>query len=352
MRAPAGPIPTVEGARIAYYCGQLGAISCARSLDHGQTWLPFQDVPGPCGGFHGHIRVGPDGFVAVPVPDCGGDHGFISSSDGGLTWASNRIPDTETWTNGFDPSLQFTRSGWMYYAMASEHGIHAALTKDKGKTWERLGDNGTHWLDIGQFHDPPVVSGVFTNVQAGDDERVAVSFIGLEGGPGKDLAFLRSNAIYQCDSRQDELVWHYYVAVSLDAGRTWDVQRISKDPVQVGGIYDSVVDGSGGCRNLLDFQDMDIDSKGRIHIGWADGCTRACAEQGKPGTQGYRDEAARLFRQVGGKGLLAAHDTVANTTATVTHQATATEQPTPGLAPVLALAAVAACAIALRRRLA
>ena len=35
-----------------------------------------------------------------------------------------------------------------------------------------------------------------------------------------------------------------------------------------------------GC-NLLDFQDMDIDSKGRIHIGWADGCVGDCAETGE-----------------------------------------------------------------------
>ncbi|HET6397939.1 MAG TPA: hypothetical protein VFH47_00105, partial [Candidatus Thermoplasmatota archaeon] len=248
------------------------------------------------------------GFVAVPVGDCGSAHGFIGSRDG-LRWSSFTIPGSGQWSNGFDPSLEFTRtSGWMYYAMASENGIHVALTKDEGQTWEPLG--GAHgrndtWLEVGRLHDPPIVAGAFTNVVAGDDERVAVAFLGLELTPGADEDFLTSNAIYRCDERQDELVWHYYLATSFDAGRAWHIQRLTRDPVQVGGVYDSVVGGPGNCRNLLDFNDMDIDSQGRIHIGWADGCVRACAQTGEPGGDGYRTQEARLFRQVGGRTLFA-----------------------------------------------
>lgn len=314
---PAGPIPSPEGTHVGYYCGQGGTISCARSVDQGTTWGPFVQVPGSCGGFHGHIRVSPStGFVVVPTASCGEHSGYIATADGGLTWTAREIEASAEWTNGFDPSAQFSRpSGWMYYGMVSEHGIYMALSKDEGATWETLGagPSASTWLDVGQFHDPPVVAGVFTNVQAGDDERVALSFIGLEGGPGKDLEFLKSNQIYQCQDRQDELVWHYYVALSYDAGMTWAVHKLTQDPVQVGGIYDVVIGGGGGCRNLLDFQDMDIDSKGRIHIGWADGCTRKCAEtQAPPGEggtlDGYRDAAPRLFRQVGGKGLFKEFD--------------------------------------------
>ncbi|MEK6976758.1 MAG: sialidase family protein [Candidatus Thermoplasmatota archaeon] len=313
---PAGPIPGLqEGRHIGYYCAQgATGISCARSLDEGSTWLPFQTVAGSCAGFHGHIRVSPlTGFVTVPTSSCGDHSGYIATADGGLTWTSHEMPLSAAWTNGFDPSIQFSRtSGWMYYGMASEHGVYMALSKDQGTTWEPLGGgmgiNATSWLDVGQFHDPPVVSGVFTNVQAGDDDRAAVAFIGLEGGPGTDEAMLRSDVIYNCDDRQDELVWHYYVAVTYDAGQTWTVNKLSEDPVQVGGIYDVVVDGSGGCRNLLDFQDMDIDSKGRMHVGWADGCIDECAKQAKPETQGWRENAARVYRQVGGRGLFAEFD--------------------------------------------
>jgi hypothetical protein len=311
---PAGAIPSPEGSHVAYYCAQGGTISCARSVDQGSTWLPFQEVPGSCGGFHGHIRVSPiTGFVAVPTASCGRHSGYISTADGGLTWESHEVAASEEWTNGFDPSAQFTRpGGWMYYAMASEHGVHVALTKDEGKTWEALGTGmgaNSTWLDVGQFHDPPVVSGVFANVQAGDDDRVAVSFLGLEAGPGADLEFLRSNKIYQCDDRQEELVWRLYLAVSYDAGRTWTVERVADDPVQVGGVYDSIVDSdSSACRNLLDFNDMDVDSHGRIHVGIADGCTGACAEKQAPGGDGYRDRQPVLFRQAAGRGLFAAFD--------------------------------------------
>ncbi|MHB1260798.1 MAG: sialidase family protein [Thermoplasmatota archaeon] len=369
---PAGPIPSPEGTHVGYYCGQGGTISCARSLDQGTTWGPFVEVPGSCGGFHGHIRVSPTtGFVVVPTASCGEHAGYISTADGGITWTAHEITESEEWTNGFDPSAQFSRpGGWLYYGMVSEHGIYMALSKDEGASWEPLGGGmgvaETTWLDVGQFHDPPVVSGVFTNVQAGDDERVALSFIGLEGGPGKDLEFLKSNEIYQCNDRQDELVWHYYVALSYDAGRTWSVHKLTTDPVQVGGIYDVVIGGGGGCRNLLDFQDMDIDSKGRIHIGWADGCTGACATNPDVDSEGARDAAPRLLRQIGGKGLFKEFDTPeppadqdldgipdiddadANGNGILDAEEGKPAKESPGLAPALLLVALAF--LALRRR--
>ncbi len=353
----AGPIPSPEGSHIGYYCAQgIVGISCARSLDEGTTWGPFQRVPGNCAGFHGHIRVSTvTGFAVVPTASCGQHSGYISTADGGLTWASNEVVASTEWTNGFDPSVQFSRpGGWMYYGMVTEAGAYMGLSKDEGATWELLGAgmgvNATTWLDVGQFHDPPVVSGVFTNVQAGDDDRVALAFIGLEGGPGKDLKFLKSPKIYQCNDRQEELIWYYYLALSYDAGQTWSVHKLTQDPVQVGGIYDGLVSGDGGCRNLLDFQDMDIDSKGRIYIGWADGCTGECAKEAKPGTAGYRDDAARVLRQIGGHGLFAEFDTerrVAEPTGEPT--TTTPAQELPGVAPAFALLVLAACALVWRR---
>jgi hypothetical protein len=355
---PAGAIPSPEGTHVGYYCAQGGVISCARSVDEGSTWLPFQDVPGTCGGFHGHIQVSPlTGFVIVPTAKCGDHDGFIATADGGLTWTSHEVPGSPKWSNGFDPSAQFSRpSGWLYYAMASEHGVHVALSKDEGKTWAPLGAGmgvaPTTWLDLGQFHDPPIVSGVFTNVQAGDDDRVAVAFLGLEAKPGADTKFLTSDQIYQCDERQDELVWHQYVATSLDAGSTWSVARVSDDPVQVGGVFDSVVNStSGACRNLLDFNDMDIDSHGRIHLGIADGCTQACATDAKPGGAGYRDSAPRVFRQIAGRGLFAAADLPGSTvSSTQSSSSPAPNQNSPGPAIGLVALALGGALLAARRR--
>lgn len=357
---PAGPIPAPDPTytHIAYYCAQGGTISCTRSLDGGRAWGPFQDVPGPCGGFHGHIRVSPKtGFLGLPVAACGDKHGYISTADGGLTWQSNQIPGTEQWTNGFDPSLQFSRdSGWMYYAMASEHGIHVALSKDEGATWEPLGaDHGKAdaWLDVGALHDPPIVAGSFTNLQAGDDDRVALTFFGLEGGPGADLEFLKSNAIYRCDTRQDELVWRPYYAVSYDAGQNWTVARVTDDPVQIGGLYDVLVSGGGGCRNHLDFNDMDIDSTGRMYYGIVDGCVRTCATEQKAGGDGYRTAEARLWRQVTGRGLFAEYDLPGEngtTTPAPTPTPTSESEKVPNLGAGILIAAGSVAAFAYRRK--
>ncbi|MEK6986430.1 MAG: sialidase family protein [Candidatus Thermoplasmatota archaeon] len=315
---PAGPLPVLggEGGHVAYYCAQGGTISCARSLDGGAVWGPFQNVPGSCQGFHGHAQVSPvNGFVAIPTASCGDKQGYIASADGGLTWTSNQVPGSDEWTNGFDPSLQFTRqSGWMYYGMASDDGIHIALSKDNGATWESLGASHgepTGWLDLGALHDPPIWAGSFTDVEAGDDDRVAFSFYGIEESATADKEFLRSEEIYKCDSsRQADLVWRSYIATSFDAGQTWSVARVSDDPVQVGGMWDVVIGGDGSCRNLLDFKDMDIDVNGRIVIGFADGCTGECAATLQPESAGYRDNAARLHRQVAGRGLFATADIV------------------------------------------
>lgn len=340
----------------AYYCAQGGGISCAFSVDGGRAWGPFQEAPGPCGGFHGHIRTSPlTGFVAVPVASCGDHNGYITSSDGGITWLSNAIEASDEWTNGFDPSLQFTRqTGWMYYGMATEKGAYIGLSKDQGATWEPIGGgmgvDPSVWLDVGQFHDPPVVAGVFADVQAGDDERVAFSFIGLEAGPGADLDYLRSNEIYSCHERQDELVWHYYVAFSYDAGDTWTVTKFSKDPVQVGGIFDVLVDSSG-CRNLLDFNDMDIDSMGRVYVGWADGCIRACADSSRPESDGYRQAQGKLSRQTSGLGLFSAYDEPAAPTNESTPPPSETSQEsTPGPGPLIVAVALFMVVVGRRHR--
>ncbi len=291
-----------------YYCAQLVRTACAFSLDGGVVWGPFVQVLGDCGGIHGHIRVSrATGLAALPDASCGEVAGFAYTEDDGLTWDSRAVPVAPT-ERAFDPSIQFSRpSGWIYFGQAGDSGAHVALSKDEGLTWEPLGADGDAWLDIGALHDPPVVHAMFADVQAGDDDRVAMSFLGLEAREG---GYGGGDAIHQCSQNQENMVWHAYVAISYDAGNTWDVQRVTDDPIQVGGIFDGGFDpaSDGSCRNLLDFKDMDLDSEGRIHIALADGCTRQCAETLQPGSEGYRDAHATLARQVNGRGLFAAFD--------------------------------------------
>ncbi len=324
---PAGS-PTF--AHATYYCAQLGTIACATSLDGGASWGPFVQVAGPCGGLHGHIRVSrTTGMAAVPDDSCGGPAGFAFTDTNGLTWGSKVVDGSDgVGSQGFDPSVQFTRgSGWLYYGLANEDGAHIALSKDDGETWESIGGGmgeSATWLDVGAFHDPPIVAAAFSDVQAGDDDRVAFAFLGLADTNGDGTAdewpevdnicgglvpvgnCRTAEGIHQCDEFQDTMVWHYYVALSYDAGATWTVERASPDPVQVGGIWP--FGGGVPCRNLLDFNDMDMDSKGRLTIGFADGCINDCALTPSLDSDGSRAEWATVLQQTGGKGLFAAFD--------------------------------------------
>ncbi len=329
---PTGTAHSLNG----YYCGQLGEIGCSVSIDGGETWtLPTPHL-GTCSGFHGHWRTSNvTGTAFLPVPSCGSQHGLLVPTIlpelGGVTgvlFEERLVEGSHTWDGGFDSSIGVSRkSGVLYYGMADREGARMAISADEGVTWDKLGPRGEDtWLDVGQFHNPPIIAATFADVQAGDDDRAAFSFIGIEAtGDPKIDALLKSNAIYSCYEKgegegdwaggfplnQSDMVWHYYIAYTFNRGATWEVKRISEDPVQVGGVYDSLTDSSGGCRNLLDFNDMDIDSKGRVHIAYADGCTGDCAAadpKNAPNTSGYRDQAPRMFRQVSGRGLFAQFD--------------------------------------------
>ncbi len=321
----------------AYYCGQLILIGCSVSLDGGQTWtaptpaasqylIPTGDATAACGGFHGHWRISRvTGTAVLPVPSCGDHHGLLvanvlaegteAAGATGLTFEGRLVAGSHEWDGGFDPSIGFGREeGWMYYGQADHMGARMALSKDEGLTWESLGGDdigGNTWLDVGAFHDPPVVLATFADVQAGDDDRAAFTFMGLLDldGDGKALEYGDSpRAPYSCepireDGRENR-EWHYFAAFTFDGGLTWNVSKLTDHPVQVGGVWD----GGGGnpCRNLLDFNDMDIDSTGRVHIGYADGCIDACYDPAS-GEYVYSREP-RVLRQITGQSLFSLHD--------------------------------------------
>jgi len=362
--------------RATYYCSQLQYTACTTSLDGGLAWLPFTEVTGGCGGLHGHIRVSEvTGFAAVPDASCATGEGTVPgvpmgsnkvgfgyTDDNGVTWKSRVVADSNS-SRGFDPSLQFGRQkGWLYVGQADANGVHVAMSKDQGLTWETLGGSTpgatpAAWLDLrGAFHDPktgaPLKYGAFADMQAGDDDRAAFSFLATTNPDG-------AHPFDDCGAPGDGNIWHYYVAQTFDAGQTWTVTRVSDDPVQAGAIWNG--GGTQPCRNLLDFADMDVDSHGRIHIGFTDGCTKACVDkynawqagQGEaPKGTDSRDRHGTVFRQVTGKGLFAKDD-VAGTNATggASGPGPSKSAKSPGLElPLLAVAVVAVAALARRRR--
>jgi hypothetical protein len=385
--APDTPLRNGAYPRATYYCAQLAVTACATSLDGGRAWQPFTEVTGPCGGLHGHIQVSEaTGFAAVPHGGCAGPEalapdvtetgpafvGFAYTSDNGATWRSRVMPDAVD-GEGFDPALAFSRqSGWMWLAQADSEGVHVALSKDEGASWETLGQATpgaapAAWLDLrGTFHDPrtgdPLVFGSFPDLVAGDDGRVALAFMATTNPDGQEPFSPPSTgavifAPSTCSDVSDGNVWHYYVSQSFDAGQSWTTTRLWEDPVQVGAIWNG--GGAEDCRNLNDFNDMDMDSEGRLHIGFADGCTKDCARAyaawangtgEAPKGRDSRDSWGTVLRQSTGRGLLAAHDLPETASSASTGPASGGKG-SPGLGfAALAIAVVAAAAIASRRR--
>lgn len=359
--------------RATYYCAQLILTACATSFDGGRLWQPFTEVTGPCGGLHGHIAVSEvTGFAAVPHGGCAGPEattptdpgnfvGFAYTSNNGATWNSRVMPEAID-GEGFDPDLAFSHgSGWLWLAQADHLGIHIALSKDEGNSWETLGQStpGTEpspWLNLtGTFRDPhtghPLVYGSFPDLEAGDDDRVALAFMATTDPDGEE-------PFDDCSKASDANIWHYYLSQSLDGGATWTTTRLWEDPVQVGAIWNN--GGGEPCRNLLDFHDMDMDSQGRLHIALADGCTDKCAEQyfewrngtaEAPVGEDSRDSWGVILRQTTGRGLLERYD-IPDSFQPTTPPSTGGDggNEMPGLAFGLLAVAVVVAAVAVRHR--
>jgi hypothetical protein len=166
------------------------------------------------------------------------------------------------------------------------------VSHDKGRTWT---DDQNVGAALG------VHNAVFPAVVAGDDDRASFAFIGTTT-PGN----------YQ-DATAFKGDWHLYVATTYDGGKSWvTVDTTPSDPVQRG----SICTGGTTCgndRNLLDFMDATVDRTGRVEVGYADGCTGACAQPG--GAQNF-DAYATIARQQTGNTLYAAYDALPNLTPT------------------------------------
>ena len=98
-------------------------------------------------------------------------------------------------------------------------------------------------------------------------------------------------------------------------GATWTtVDTTPNDPVQRGcvdlqGTSNKTVTDNNICsqRNLLDFNDITVDTQGRALVAFADGCTGSCVSTATTLSTGA---TGTVMRQTTGKGLYAAYDGV------------------------------------------
>ena len=285
---PPPPHPAYNNA--VYYCSQdIATAFCARSDDGGLTFGPGVPIYNltQCTGIHGHLKIAPDGTVYVPNRGCGANQAVAVSSDNGLTWTVRPIPDS-TPAIGNDPSVGIATDGTVYFGYQDGSGAaKMAVSHNQGGSWSSSVNVGAPLA---------VANSVFPAVVAGDPNRAAMFFIGSPT-PGN----LQDKANYKG-------IWHGYVAVTYDGGSNYFlVDATPNDPVQVGSICISGTTSCGADRNLLDFNDLSIDSQGRVIGAFADGCVTGSCDSSSPNTAS-RSALATTLRQSGGRRMFAAFD--------------------------------------------
>jgi hypothetical protein len=298
-----GPLTSYPDA--IYYASQdIGLAEIALSRDGGQTFdvaVPMWNLT-QCNGLHGHIKVAPDGTVYVPNKNCGGEQAVAVSEDNGLTWSIRHIPGSTAGSS--DPSVGIGTDGTVYFGFVNTDGTaRAAVSHDRGLTWSTP-------VNVGYAHG--IHNAVFPAVTAGDASRAAFFFVGTTKGGANGLS---------TDMAFDG-TWYGYVATTHDGGASWlTVNATPGDPVQRGVVCTDGTTCPDGTRNLLDFNDLELDAKGRPVAAFADGCVTAACRSGadRSGANGTADgkidsydndgaAVATILRQSGGRTLFAAYD--------------------------------------------
>jgi hypothetical protein len=296
-----GPLTAYPNA--VYYASQnIGDALMALSQTGGLTFElahPMYTIL-QCGGIHGHIKVAPDGSVYVPNKSCGGSQGLVVSNDNALTFTVRQV--TGSTPGSGDPSVGVGAQGRIYFGYTDSSG-HARITvsDDQGQTWHNDQDVGAPFN---------IQNSAFPEVVAGDNDRAAFFFLGTPSA-GAGTADDSTGAFSG--------VWHGYIATTYDGGVSWvTVDATPSDPVQLGVICTNGTTCPSGTRNLLDFNDLTVDKRGRVLAAYADGCiTAGCIaltdrdHDGKL-TKADNDGAAKatILRQASGRGLFAAFDPV------------------------------------------
>jgi hypothetical protein len=283
--------PVNKGSAV-YYCSQAGVTAfCSRSddggLNFGKSTAIYNSVTDGCGGIHGHVKVAPDGTVYVPNRGCAGVQAITVSEDAGTTWTVRQVKNANFSAGAppgiLDPSIGIAKDGTLYFSYVQSDGhAHVAVSHDKGVTWINDFDISTS-QNIG--------NAVFVEAIAGDPNRAAVGFIG-------------TTQIGDHQATDFNGTWYAFIAHTYDGGAHWTtVNATPNHPVQ----KEACIWNQGGanqCRNLLDFNEITMDEKGRVLYGFADGCIDAC-EEGGPNSYSSK---ATIAWQSGGNGLLSQFD--------------------------------------------
>ena len=286
---PATARPDATYPHAMYYCSHEAVNAfCSRSDDGGATFNPSRPIFELADGCnnHGHVKVGGDGTVYVPMNNsCQAHQGVSVSIDAGETWHYIQVPGT---VNGrWDSSIAVANDGKTLYYGYAEQGDDRPMilrgTLDKSDPAAPAIQWDLPATDVGA---PAGLKNiVFSAVVAGDPDRAAFAFHGTTTpGNSGDMSSFPADA-----------EWYLWVATTLDGGINWQLRNATPDdPTQKGSICDqgTTCANAPDDRNLLDFMDADIDGEGRILVGYADGCVDSCVV-GAPNSFSARGTIAR-----------------------------------------------------------
>ena len=318
--ASLGPLlstPLNQGEFVLFCSQDLVGANCSRSDDLGSTYGPSVVATGPgtsnsqgCGGLHGHVRVAPDGTAWLPDKSCGSKQGgainILASANPWTEFVVEKavtdadgpaFTTTPQTSGGADPSIGIDSTSTVYYCYVNSeaNGLEGHVHVAVGKRNDPNNATKVNWIrdtDVGASHG--IVNVAHPEAVGGSAGRAACGFIGTNL-PGD----------YQSGTFQG--VWYAFIATTYDEGRTWvTVNATPNDPVQrATGIWQQGGSGQNGDRNLLDFNEITVDDKGRVLYGYSDGChTEDCIN----GTPGDRGAFMRVARQFGGKPLFSQFD--------------------------------------------
>lgn len=202
-----------------------------------------------------------------------------------------------------DPSVGIGSDGTIYVGYANGDGTpRVAVSHDKGRTY--VNDQ-----NVGFYQG--IKNSVFPAVTAGDADRAAFFFLGTDVGGSQGTGTDQTSPYFNG-------VWYGFISTTYDGGQTWvTVNATPNDPIQRGVVCTNGTTCPTGTRNLLDFNDLEVDKQGRAVAAVADGCiTAACIQgtdinnDGQLNTRFDNDGARRalIIRQSSGLGLFSAFD--------------------------------------------
>lgn len=289
--------PTVGYPNIVYYCfNNIVSSSCTKSLDGGVTFVPtgapaFSAANGSrfCGGLTGHGVAGRDGSIYLPRQYCAATM-LAFSRDEGRTWTQVDVTDGKhetatgpssgiTMINGADPSVAVDEKGNLYYVFidSKDRLPYLVISRDRGETWGKP-------MQIGP---PALKESNLPAIEVGAPGKIAIAYMGSENSPGPPF-----NDSYA------SVTWNGYITVSATA--------LERDPLFYSATINPKDDplhpgrcGPGRCGSILDFLDVEIDSRGVAWASMVDACGRECSGLT---SQGLSD-AGVVGRIVGGPSL-------------------------------------------------